>query len=198
MSLCCGSRIGRAGHGKDPVVDIERLLVDFAWTELAEPSVWDRLMRHKRYQMDVNWSYFDISHRVTAFQPRNRDVESRTSGTDGGRQCVIGHRELCLFRTEFVNSSTVPQNFTFKTERRTTSRCDVSLQRGFRIGANVDVRISLPVVSPPVCLPVCLSVCLSLCLYVLYGPNGCELLLLLSNLREIAAEYDRHLSAEYF
>jgi len=76
-SLCCGGRrIGRAaGHGKDPVVDIERLLVDYAWKELAEPSLSDRMMRRKRFQMDVNWSYFDISHRVTAFQPRTRQLE---------------------------------------------------------------------------------------------------------------------------
>jgi len=151
-NLCCGGRIGRgSGGGKDPVVDIERLLVDFAWTELAEPSPLDRLMRRKRYEMDVNWSYFDISHRVIAFKPRSRDVEVSVSGSgDVGRQSAIGHRELCLFRTEFVNSSAIPQNFTFKTQRTTTSRCDISLQRGFRIGAKVDVRVSLPVVS--ICL----------------------------------------------
>ena len=74
--FCCGGIIDRAaGHGKDPVVDIERLLVDFAWKELAEPSIWDRLRRHKRYKMDVNWSYFDIQHRVTAFEPRGRELE---------------------------------------------------------------------------------------------------------------------------
>lgn len=144
--LCCGGRGGRSVE--DPVVDIERLLVDFAWRELAEPSPWDRLMRHKRYLMDVNWSYFDISHRVIAFQPRSRDIMVSTGSGDGGggvKEQVIGKRELCLFRTEFVNSSSLTQHFTFKTERTTTSRCDVSLQRGFRIGANVDVRISLPV-----------------------------------------------------
>jgi len=144
-NLCCGGLTGRDVLGaKDPVVDIERLLVDFAWRELAEPSLWDRLVRHKRYQMDVNWSYFDISHRVIDFKARHRDMDV---STDSGRQAVIGQRELCLFRTEFVNSSTLSQNFTFKTERTTTSRCDINLQRGFRIGANVDVRFSLPVVS---------------------------------------------------
>jgi len=145
-SLCCGGRIGRgAGGAKDPVVDIERLLVDFAWNELAEPSPMDRLMRHKRYQIDVNWSYLDISHRVIAFQPRRRDVVMVDDSGDGQEQSGVGHRKLCLFRTEFVNSSHLPQNFTFKTERRTTSHCSISLQRGFRIGANVNVRVTLPV-----------------------------------------------------
>jgi len=150
--LCCGGGI-RSGNGhKDHIVDIERLLVDYAWKELADPSLLDRLLKHKRYQVDVNWSYLDISHRVISFKPRKRGLAD-LSVTDSGScnvtelESVVGHRDLCLFRTEFVNSSLLPQYFTFKTERTTTSRCHVSLQRGFRIGTNVDVRISLPVVS---------------------------------------------------
>lgn len=130
------------------MVDIERLLVDYAWKELADPSPWDRLVRRRRFRMDVSWSYLDISHRVTDFQLRNRDLELSKAVTGGGDDdeegLKVGQRELCLFRTEFVNSSTLPQYFTFKTERTTTSRCDISLQRGYRIGANVDVRFTLP------------------------------------------------------
>ena len=62
-----------------------------------------------------------------------------------------------LCRTEFINSSTLAQNFTFKTERTTTSRCDVSLQRGYRIGASVDVRFTLPLVSRPIDIYLSLS-----------------------------------------
>ena len=75
MSCGCGRGIGRSGGSRDQVVDIERLLVDYAWRELAEPSLCDRLKRRRRYTMDVNWSYFDISHRVTSFQPRSRDLD---------------------------------------------------------------------------------------------------------------------------
>ena len=148
--MCCGGGIRRGGAGdKDPVVDIERLLVDYAWRELADTSLWDRLVRHRRYEMDVNWSYFEISHRVVAFHPRSRrqDVVQDSIAGAAGEKPTVGRRELCLFRTEFVNSSTLPQNFTFKTERTTTSRCHISLQRGFRIGANVNVQIALPLVS---------------------------------------------------
>jgi len=147
MPCGCAGRIGRPGGAKDPVVDIERLLVDYAWKELADPSLWDRLVRRRRFRMDVSWSYMDISHRVTAFQLRNRDMELCKAGGGDEEALTLGQRELCLFRTEFVNSSTLPQYFTFKTERTTTSRCDVSLQRGYRIGANVDVRFTLPLVS---------------------------------------------------
>ena len=141
MMARCGPRIGRrGGSSKDSVVDIERLLVDFAWKRLADPTLLDRMMRHRRYQMDVNWSYLDITHRVFDFRPRSRDVADPDAPT-------IGERELCLFRTEFVNTSTLPQFFTFKTERSTKSTCSISLQRGFRIGANVSVRFALPAVS---------------------------------------------------
>jgi len=150
MPCGCGGRISRAVGNKDPVVDIERLLVDYAWNELFEPSLWDRVAHrvYKRFQMDVNWSYFDVSHRVVDFKCRTApDLDLELPGSDGAKPQLKGYREMCLFRTEFVNSSTLPQFFTFKTERTTTSQCSISLQRGYRIGANVDVRFTLPLVS---------------------------------------------------
>ena len=139
----CVGHNGCHGGDKDPdpVVDIELLLIKYAW-ERAEKSLWDRLVRRKHFRMDVNWSYLDISHRVTAFQPRNRDMELWDI-----EALAVGQRELCLFRTEFVNSSTLPQNFTFKTERTTTNRYEVSLREEYRIGGNVNVRFTLPLVS---------------------------------------------------
>ena len=130
----CAGHNGCHGGDKDPdpVVDIELLLIKYAW-ERAEKSLWDRLVRRKHFRMDVNWSYLDISHQVKALQPRNRDMEC----------------ELCLFRTDFVNSSTLPQNFTFKTERTTTNRYEVSLREQYRIGGNVNVRFTLPVSISP-------------------------------------------------
>jgi len=137
--------IGRRA-ARDPMVDIENLLIDYAWTELAETTCFDRLLRKSRYILEINWGYIDISHRLVAFRIRNRDDQDPRpdGGVDKVRSKVI-QRDLCLFRTEFTNSSPVEQTFTFKTERKTTSRCDISLQRGFRIGANVDVRVSIPV-----------------------------------------------------
>ena len=96
------ARARRSGGGKDPVVDIEHLLVEYAWRELAEPSLLDRLLRRRRYRMDVNWSYLDIAHRVTDFRPRCRDLVTSSKaagvGGDAAVQPVVGPRELCLFR----------------------------------------------------------------------------------------------------
>src|SRR5688572_12031309 len=112
--------IGRKA-ARDPMVDIEQLLIDYAWTELAETTCFDRLLRNRRYILEINWSYLDISHHLVAFSIRNRDdQDSRPEGVDKVRSKVI-KRDLCLFRTEFTNSSPSEQTFTFKTERKTTS-----------------------------------------------------------------------------
>ena len=146
MWLCCGGSERSANAPSDPVVDIERLLVNYAWKELAEPSCLDRLMKNRKYRLEVNWGYVDISHRVTSFSPRPRDRVVRPQDVASGKDSVT-KRDLCLFRTEFKNASLEQQTFTFKTERTTTSRCEINLQRGYRIGTNVDVRVSIPAVN---------------------------------------------------
>jgi hypothetical protein len=110
-----------------PVVDVERLLTDYAWKEIAEPTCYQRMMKDQKYKLEVDWNFLDISHEVTSFDPSN-----------------VVHRNLCLFRTEFVNESNEAQNFTFKTERTTTSKCEVSLLYGLRRGKSVEFRISIP------------------------------------------------------
>lgn len=148
--------VGRAGSATDPVVDIEKLLVDYAWSVGLNASCVASMFRDRRYLLEVNWSYVDIKHKVTVFEPRHR----ADLGAGGGGEATKGsgmikdkdiskvgaviRRDLCLFRTEFNNSSKVEQNFALKTERTTTSRCEVNLQRGFRIGSNVDVRLNIP------------------------------------------------------
>jgi hypothetical protein len=133
------SRFGRnKQRSSDNVVDIEHLLVKYAWTELAEPTCLDRLMKTRKYKLEVNWAYFDISHQVTSFKPRPRDISVLSDSPP------VVRRNLCLFRTEFKNASSEAQTFTFKTERTTTSRCEINLQRSYRIGTNIDVRVSIP------------------------------------------------------
>lgn len=134
---------------RDPMVDLDRLLTDFAWNELAETNFFDRIFKNKKYELEVNWSYLDINHCLTKFNIRSQQ-ESEPSGLLRPRTTVdkmkkqVVQRDLCLFRTEFTNTSDEGQTFTFKTERKTTSRCDVNIQRGFKIGGQVDVRLSLP------------------------------------------------------
>ena len=150
--------MGGNSANRDPMVDIERLLTEYAWTELADTNCFDRLFKQRRYVLEVNFSYLDISHRLSSFHLRKYDTGSQTGLQTGSKpgsptrgssvleklKSKVLQRDLCLFRTEFTNSSDEPQTFTFKTERKTTSRCDVNIQKGFRIGANIDVRVSVP------------------------------------------------------
>ena len=54
-------------------------------------------------------------------------------------------RDLCLFRTEFSNNTFTEQTFTFKTERQTKSSAHVTVQKGWRVGADLKLRLSVPV-----------------------------------------------------
>jgi hypothetical protein len=126
----------------DPVVDIEKRLVEYAWKNIAHPTFLDRLRKNRKFKLEVNWGYLNISHQVTSFEPWTAgSMSPRTPRKDGKS---ITKRDLCLFRTEFKNESNEAQNFTFKTERSTTSRCEVTILKGFRMGANLDLKIAIP------------------------------------------------------
>ena len=54
-------------------------------------------------------------------------------------------REMSLFRTEFTNSSSGTQKFTFQTERRTTSSVNVSVSKSYTIGGQLDLSFAIPI-----------------------------------------------------
>ena len=118
----------------DPLVDIEQPLIDYAWSNLSDANVFERIFKRHLYDFDVNLSYLTISHDL--------DPETfRGNMADGSARLSTVNR--CLFETEFKNLSDQPQKFTFKTERKTTSRYDVHVQTGYKIGGNVDINIPL-------------------------------------------------------
>ena len=47
--------------------------------QIAETTCFDRVLRDKKYVLEVNWSYLDISHQLTSFKLRQRD------GTEQGK-----------------------------------------------------------------------------------------------------------------
>jgi hypothetical protein len=146
--LCC---TGACSRDKDLYVDIEKPLVDYAWFQGFNPSCvcLSSLFRNKRYLLEVNWSYLDIKHEVTKFDFRHRDdcgtggIGKVTAGCSYTHSAGPREPDLCLFRTKFCNSSDTRQNFTFKTEQKTTSRCEINIQRGYRIGSKLDLRLNL-------------------------------------------------------
>lgn len=110
------------------------------------PTCVQRLMRDRKYKLEVDWEGLDITHRMPI------DVSILTQPSADVHVAVSEPiRNVCLFTTEFTNESNETQNFTFKTERTTTSTCAIALQQGLKVGEKIDCKISLP--------KVCISHC---------------------------------------
>ena len=134
----------------DPLLDVDRVLREYAWQKGARKSFWDKRCKDKLYELKVNWAYLDVSHRLVTFLPRRpgglrtgQSQESTTSGNRDLRDKVLS-RDMCLFRTEFSNNTSETQTFTFKTERQTTSSSHVSVQKGWRVGGDLKLKFSVP------------------------------------------------------
>ena len=79
----------------------------------------------------------DFSHQLTKFLPSKRNLPGQ-------------FRNVQLFRTKFVNSTDMQQEYTFRTERQTKSSCTISVQKGFTIGGNLNLEFALPTPDRPV------------------------------------------------
>ncbi|ELT98860.1 hypothetical protein CAPTEDRAFT_195892 [Capitella teleta] len=138
---CCGSPcslLDKKGGNEGGVVEIERPLIEYAWSDVASPTIMDQLFRNSRYEFEVNWNYLNIVHEIKRFKRKklSRDFPNN-----------IIKRDLCLFKTDFTNRSNVTQNFTFKTERSTKTTASVNVQTGFQVGGNFNLEFSLPTVA---------------------------------------------------
>ena len=91
---------------------------------------------HLICNFQVGWNYVDFDHKLTKFRP----PESRIPAN---------FRDVSLFRTKFVNSSNIKQQYTFKTERQTKSTCSISVQKGFTVGGTLNLEFSLPTEQAP-------------------------------------------------
>ena len=122
----------------DPFVDADRIIKDYAWKQVELPW-WQRLCRGQ-YELEVNWGYLDRKHELKRFTCRQMQLPGGAVGKDP----KVVTRDLCLFRTQFTNDTTLQQTYTFRTERETSSTCHVSVQKGYQIGGKLDVNFSIP------------------------------------------------------
>ena len=78
----------------------------------------------------------DFTHQMVRFhRPKEKTAEE--------------YRNVTLFRTKFVNSSSKTQRYTFRTERQTKSSCSLSVQKGFTLGATTNLELALPTNAAP-------------------------------------------------
>ena len=97
------------------------------------------------------------------------------------------HLYISYFHPAPCTFSRTPQFYTFRTERQTKSMCSISVQKGYTLGATLNLEFALPTPDNPPANPevsLCLSVCLSLSLRSVYV---CLSVCLSMSLRSVSA-----------
>ncbi|ESO10881.1 hypothetical protein HELRODRAFT_109192 [Helobdella robusta] len=79
---------------------------------------------------NINWKGVKFIHKEIEFpEPPKKPVVPKTQ---------------CLFRTKFFNQTNQDQEYTFRTERTTSSTCEVSFDRCLTIGAELTLSLKTP------------------------------------------------------
>ena len=117
------------------LIDIEGPLIKYWWSDhFLDRNCFQRLMEKCLYEVEVDLSSLIISH----------ELDEKYQHESLGDFSV---KNRCLFETEFKNFSDHEQKFTCKAERKTTSRYEVTVQKEFKIGGNVNFNIPLTNIS---------------------------------------------------
>jgi hypothetical protein len=131
--FCCGG----GGGNKDPIVDIDALVKKWVQKNNGRPNFCERLTG--KYELKVQWSAVEQSSSLHEFKlTRKQDSNDK-----------IQSRKMCLFKTEFTNTTGSAQSYTFRTERQTKSTVRTSVQVGFSLGGSLNVPLGVPSVPAP-------------------------------------------------
>lgn len=130
MLCSCGGQTIEGGH----IIDIDRVLQDYAWRELKRDSRWYHLLRRSDYIIEVPWNYFEFEHTTIKFNLRYRNTN------DGFRE----KKQVELFSTDYCNNSGKEQLYKLKTNRQTKASTTVTCHPGFTIKGNTNFRLKIP------------------------------------------------------
>ena len=78
---------------------------------------------------DINWNHMRIRHGATEYYDQIKQSTPKTH---------------VLFTAHFTNDTNQPQVYTLKTERRTKSTCNISMEKSYTIGMSLDVKLVPP------------------------------------------------------
>ncbi|KAK3089668.1 hypothetical protein FSP39_005482 [Pinctada imbricata] len=78
---------------------------------------------------DISWKNFRVRHGATEYYDQIRTNTPKTH---------------VLFTAHFTNDTDQSQTYTLRTERRTKSTCNISLQKSYTYGFSVDVKLTPP------------------------------------------------------
>ena len=110
--------------------DLDDIVAAWAWemfdrTKSKEQSKFPR----DSLEMHISWKKVRFIHG----EPDYQDIQK--PGTPKGK---------ILFKTYFENNTDMEQEYSFKTERSTTSSCDVSMESTYTVGQEMNISLKTP------------------------------------------------------
>ena len=125
LSACRTSEMA----AKNPT-DLEDLVTKWAWEMFDYTKTKEQAkIPRDNLQMTVNWKHVRFSHHDPFFEEIAKPKAPKAQ---------------TLFKTYFSNSTNQEQEYSFKTERTTTSTCEVSIENGFTVGQELCVSLKTP------------------------------------------------------
>ncbi|CAH1798688.1 unnamed protein product [Owenia fusiformis] len=117
-------------EGSQSVVDIEGLIQAWAWDMFDRTKTKDQAKIPKDYlEMTVDYK------RVKFMNDPPEFTEEQRAGVPKAK---------ILFKTHFVNNTDQTQEYSFKTERSTTSVCELEIENGYTLGQEVNITLKTP------------------------------------------------------
>ncbi|XP_046562359.1 uncharacterized protein LOC124271309 [Haliotis rubra] len=135
MICSCGKR----SLETPPILDVERILQDYAWKDFKEKSgpVEKIFLRRRDFDVEVPMNYFHFEDSDTIL--KTKDSKPKTKAAAG--QSIP---ETSVLQTQFRNNTNKSQTYKFRIERTRKATISVTFQRGFSIGGKAQFKLGLP------------------------------------------------------
>jgi hypothetical protein len=109
-------------RGQDAVADAKTTIIDFVWINAVRPTIMQRMMKiFYTFEMDMTRLKDE-----TETKPLE-DILTDEQTTEDTKDAIVS-------RVKFVNKSDEAQQLTFKTEKSTTSTCEITISCGLKNG----------------------------------------------------------------
>ncbi len=124
---CGASKIYSSAPGS-VIADLDSMIEKYInwWLYTEKPK---GRPKYEDLDVDVNWKKLVITQEDAVFEQGTNDSQPSS---------------VTLFKTQFINRTSQPQQFSFKTERTTRQVCGFSFNRGFSREAEASVSIKIP------------------------------------------------------
>ncbi|KAJ8310596.1 hypothetical protein KUTeg_012461 [Tegillarca granosa] len=136
MLCSCGDYDEARDSG--PIINLDKLLMDYAWKELKRDARWyeDPLLRRSDYNIEIPWNFYEFEHKTVRFVPRQYPGCS----SHGFKE----KKQVELFSTDYKNNTSKEQLYNLKTQRQTLATTYISFQRGFTVNNEANFKLEIP------------------------------------------------------